>query len=302
VFPMVELDFYYILAVIPLVSVINFVPTIEADPNFAQFALSEEAFERGHWWTLFTHLFVHKNVQHVKSNIACIFSSGYPVFQDIGIAGLYGVFLSSGVLAGLNRKGRELQVEAHVEAAIPRAPEKMGDIPVPEQVQDVWNSARQFLTRKTAPVIFRRAEAVGASGAACGLMGYGLTVALERLLLIVRNEYRRTGSATSNLVLSNGGPTRTALEATICILNVAQCGSFLWNEWQLAIGKWSGTDHSGHLTGFGVGALMVIGVRAAQHWLRRPPSSSLREDPQDVRAESRPRRRYISSSGEIRDF
>eukprot|EP00747_Dinoflagellata_sp_TGD_P222630 gnl/TRDRNA2_/TRDRNA2_94333_c0_seq2.p1 gnl/TRDRNA2_/TRDRNA2_94333_c0~~gnl/TRDRNA2_/TRDRNA2_94333_c0_seq2.p1 ORF type:complete len:121 (+),score=10.88 gnl/TRDRNA2_/TRDRNA2_94333_c0_seq2:131-493(+) len=118
-------------------------------------------------------------------------------------------------------------------------------------------------------------EAFGASGAAAGLMGYGLGLVLERLwkhfvarqqrLEIVDGRLESRGRGRND----RGQPATSGDLAVLTgLVNVAQCGNFLMREWRSARGdeSWTGIDHVGHLTGFAAGVAVLIVGRLQREW------------------------------------
>jgi membrane associated rhomboid family serine protease len=76
------------------------------DQLFAWGSLSGQALQQGHWWTLFTHMFLHANWLHIGMNAATALSVSTPVALAMG-RGVVGflkfwvLFLLCGVAGGL---------------------------------------------------------------------------------------------------------------------------------------------------------------------------------------------------------
>lgn len=265
--------------------------------------LTEASIRKGRWWTLVSSMFVHMDTQHLMSNLEGLIVSGISVHRDLGCLGLYGVFFASGVTAGLNSRGRLRQAEAQLASSLGAAPEHIAGLAVPEGARNFWDSVRHGTARLAAPVVTEATQSLGASAGVCGLMGYGLAASVEQLWLQARDGMARTVS--TRRTISNGilyGDTGQLL-ALLCSpwLSLAQSGFFLINEWRLWAGKEgrTGTDHSGHLTGFGAGLAAFAAVRAARLISTRvcarrppPPDSGWRPERPVSRANSG--RRYIS--------
>lgn len=292
----------YAQALLPLVSVLFSIPTLEevaagrllmARPiavdlrEFAKdvkgFILTERALDNSAWPALLTHLFIHEDFKHLYSNVETLVVNGFTAYIELGALGLYAIFFASGAASGLNRRGRDLQVQAQIEGSIPRAPDYIGPMQMPERARDWWETLRQRTAEKAAPVLRKHQEAFGASGAACGLMGYGFGVALLKL-----GSTMQVGGAGDAVFFHredavelrgdlNAGAIRS-LGSLNTLLNLLQSCYFLFNEWRLATGEEGLTrvDHSGHLTGFATGvgfALLSHGVR----WLNKPEARWFRQ-------------------------
>lgn len=262
--------------------------------HYKNLVLSELALEEGRWWTLLSHAFVHQDLQHLFSNVQGMLTSGFTVFQDLGAFGLYGVFFTSAAASALNSWGRARQTRAQLEGSIPPLPEQLGPLWVPEGARELWDSLRASTARRAAPMLHARSEAYGASGAVCGLTGYGLGVSLLRLGSVAV-EWAATSSAAERM---REAPRRNrdVLGALVSCCSAVQSGYFLAQEWRLASGKdgMTGIDHAGHLTGFATGfalALLATGGR----WLHGPLMCLLRGE---GRA-SHLTRRYVNAHGEL---
>jgi len=274
----------YIFALAPLAAAICSVPTmaevtrgcaiwerplimhpLEFARHCHDLVLSEAALRNGRWWTLISYMFVHQDLDHLFGNLQTLAVSGLAVHRDAGTSGMYLVFLLSGLAAGANRRGRAIQAEAQLKSSIPRVPESVMSVTVPESARQVWDKFREKAAQVTAPVINKRMEAFGASGAAAGLMGYGLGLVVERLWRhVVSRQPRlvdgRLESRENDRRLSDNSGDLAVLTG---LVNVAQCGTFLMREWRSAKGDecWTGIDHVGHLTGFAAGVAMLLVCR-----------------------------------------
>lgn len=300
-------DFEYLLSALPLVFMLSVFPTIneawtgqlewqrplliaphEMARMIPDLALSESALRSGRWWTLLTHLCIHRDMDHLWGNLRCLAVNGYTVYRDWGALGMNGVFLLGGVFAGANGRGRAVQLETHLEARIPKAPEQLGPVQVPESARSLWDSVRKATARRAAPVVHTRVEACGASSAISSLMGYGFGVSLSELWLLAQRRDTSWDSALTN------SPFLFA-----SFFNLWKSFFFLHSEWRSMHGAegYTGVDHSGHLTGFITGTFLYVGKHAAtwvwRKWNRPPPRG------QAPRPPLRSGRRYISASGDI---
>ncbi|CAE8672115.1 unnamed protein product [Polarella glacialis] len=311
-----EHELEYLLWLSPLLGVLLAVPTLEEacsnvllwerpvliEPAavlrlYPDFVLTESSVKTGKWWTLLSHMFLHKDMGHLNSNLRGLLSNGLSAFSDLGVLGLYGVFLGSGVLSGLNSWGRGRQTEAQLQGSIPRAPERLGPVQVPERAREWWDSVRQGAARRAAPLVIARSEALGASGGVCGLMGYGLGDAVCRL-------WSYAGPRSFQQVV---GALEESLRAhqlpglLMSLLNIVSCGHFLAHEWKSARGDEgiTGTDHTGHLTGFAAGAAMAIATFCMRKRHRRSaPDEPVRHRQQEL-SWSRTSRRFVNADGEL---
>jgi len=249
--------------------------------------LTEAGIRKGKWWTLVSSMFVHMDMQHLLSNLEGLVVAGISVHRDLGCIGLYGVFFGSGVAAGLNSRGRLRQAEKQLASSLGPAPEHIAGLAVPEGARSLWDSMRHGTARLAAPVVAENTQSLGASAGVCGLMGYGLAASAEQLWLHAQSGAARTSFGSHGAVRI--GPHADASQLLDLLfspwLSLAQSGFFLLNEWRLWTGKEgrTGTDHSGHLTGFGAGLVAFAAVRAARlltSWFgarRHPPPDSGRQ-------------------------
>jgi membrane associated rhomboid family serine protease len=228
-------------------------------------------------------MFLHQGIGHLLANIQTLLFFGRDVHHDIGHTGLYGVFLLAGATAGANKWGRIMMTESQLEGSIPRAPERIGPLHVPSSAIAVWDKVRQQAAQYTAPLLHERIEAFGASGAACGLMGYSCMVGLNRLLLW---HHAEEPERNSNLEQSSANN----IDIPLSLASLVQCTHFLWNELRLLRGAEgrTGVDHAGHLTGFVIGIGSYVILRAVKRLYCVPPATEGHS------------RRYVDSFGELR--
>ena len=52
-------------------------------------------------WTVFSHLFVHDDYDHLYGNLMNAYDWGFPIYREFGAAGLYALFLTGGAIASL---------------------------------------------------------------------------------------------------------------------------------------------------------------------------------------------------------
>lgn len=307
-----SIDLDYVASILPLGLLLVAMPTVSeawigrlefqrpvlVEPHelahmMPDLALSESALRSGRWWTLVTHLCIHRDMDHLKSNLHCLLLNGYAVYRDWSALGLHGVFLLGGIIAGANRRGRAVQTESHLEARIPRAPEQVGPVQVPESARNFWDSVRTGFVRRAAPVVHTHTEAYGASSAISALMGYGFGASLSEMWRMAQDRDRSWETAWMDSPF---------LFASVCSLWKSFC--FLQSEWQSMQGAegYTGVDHSGHLTGFVSGSLLYVGRHAGpwlwRRWIRRPRGRRSYPLPSQRRTGTG---RYISASGQIMD-
>lgn len=263
----------YAQAVAPLVVVLVGLPTLEevaagellppgerrpvfVEPlvfakHVKQLVLTERNLDMQMWSSLFTHILVHADFRHLAGNIETLVLNGVSAYFELGVLGFYAVFFCCGAASGLNRRGRELQTQAQLEGSIPCLPESIGPLTVPEGAREHWEWLRQRTAQKAAPVLHKRVEAFGASGATSGLMGYGFGAAVLNIFAAVQ----APEGARAEI--------RAGLDSSLTLLNLLQSGRFLFNEWRLAAGDEGLTwiDHSAHLTGFAAGAGLALAAR-----------------------------------------
>lgn len=292
--------FEYIFAVSPLLLTLFAVPTVEeaisgsltlerpvlcgsaaVAANYKDLVLTEAGLQDGRWWTLVTHMFLHKDVDHLLANLRALLINGYSTFRDSGSLGLYGVFFCAGAVSGLNRRGRLFQATAQLEASIPRAPERLGPLKVPEKARDAWDSLRQGTARRAAPIIHANSQSFGASGGAAGLLGYGVGTAVLKLGFRAA-DWRRS---ERDVLISD-------VNALMTLVSIVQCGSFLIEEWRAAVGEkgFTSVDHAGHLTGFATGILLATMVEFFR-WRSRTHELTRRAPPG---------RRFVAANGDLR--
>merc|ERR1711972_53999 len=171
-------------------------------------------------------MFLHQGLDHPFANMQTILFFGKDVHQEIGSVGLYGLFLVAGVAAGANKRGRAAMTESQLHGSIPRVPDSIGPVSVPEGAIAAWDWSRQKLAHYTAPIVQERIEAFGASGAACGLMGYSFMTALSRFL------HMYAGTHLDQNLFSQHNSANN-LDLALSLASVAQCSHFFFNEWRL---------------------------------------------------------------------
>lgn len=276
-----EFEPEYILAVAPLAGALCMFPTlaeaergellwhrpmllspVELRQHRNDLVLSEAGLRLGQWWKLITYIFVHNDSDHLFANLQSILIMGLSVFQDVGALGMYAVFFLGGVASGANRWGRAWQAEAQLVGSIPRAPEHLGPVPVPELARGIWDSFRQSAARCTAPAIHEFSQTLGASGAACALMGYTIAVAVERLYSCLFDEWGRNTNSAQRTTTTQ----QSRFNLMSSIANLVVCSNFLMREWKSFKGDegFTAISHVGHLTGFGAGVTAFLVVRVAR--------------------------------------
>ncbi|CAE7694471.1 unnamed protein product [Symbiodinium microadriaticum] len=102
--------------------------------------LNKPALQSGEWWRAVTHMFVHKDMDHLLQNLRGMLANGFVAFSEFGWQGPYGVFFCSGILAGLNTPGRAFQTEAQLEGSLPRVPDRLGPVAIPETARGWWDA------------------------------------------------------------------------------------------------------------------------------------------------------------------
>jgi membrane associated rhomboid family serine protease len=50
---------------------------LDANALVDHFVYSEEALKAGRWWTSFTYMFTHRDLEHMKGNLLSLSSIGY---------------------------------------------------------------------------------------------------------------------------------------------------------------------------------------------------------------------------------
>lgn len=315
-----DLQAGYVGAVIPILTALVAVPTLqevargellwlrpvlitplELGRNIRQFVLTERGLHEGHWWTILSHVFLHEDFDHLLANTQGVLTSGLQAFAQLGHCGLYGVFFCGSSASALNKWGRACQTEAQLVGAIPRAPGKVGFIPVPESVQNVWNDVREG-ARRAAPVLHSKVESYGASGGVCGLMGYGFGSIIFQMAQAFIDPTSNNDEEETRL-LNDIFPN--ALTMIINCLNLWQSGQFLVKEWRCLRGEdgLTGIDHSGHLTGFAVGSVAALIARLCGLVSKDDPRGPRNRRPGSGRSFSfhphGSRNRYINASGEV---
>eukprot|EP00930_Biecheleria_cincta_P097059 TRINITY_DN88794_c0_g1_i1.p1 TRINITY_DN88794_c0_g1~~TRINITY_DN88794_c0_g1_i1.p1 ORF type:complete len:305 (-),score=24.75 TRINITY_DN88794_c0_g1_i1:172-1086(-) len=269
----------YLVSLAPLLALLSSIPTVEeacigslkwARPvlvqpsellaHYHEVVLSKKSLQQHKWWTLLTYMFIHKDLDHLLSNLRSLLTNGWITFHGLGPLGTHAVFLASGALAGLNNWGRSLQAKSQIESSIPRAPERIGPMSVPEGARKWWDSVRQGTAKHAAPIVNARTEALGASGGVCGLMGYGLGATVCQLIQWSFLQRDTDGARRDRDRMPTIERLSLNADLLVSVHNAIQCGCFLVEEWRSARGEsgLTGVDHSGHLTGFVAGAALAI--------------------------------------------
>merc|ERR1719296_165631 len=132
-------------------------------------------------WRILTHAFVHQDFDHLRNNAMGILEHGFWVYTDGGVGRLYAAFLCGVAACGANDRGRERQTQAMLEGSLPRVPESIGPLQVPEGARDSWQWLRGKTAMHVAPLVHRSSSASGASGGVAALLGYSFVTALLKL-------------------------------------------------------------------------------------------------------------------------
>lgn len=90
-----------LLFILALVNLVAFAaPWFAGAPSQDQAGmLSIQGLKGGQWWTVFTHLFVHKDWIHVISNVVVLFLAGRRVLADTGPRHFLYIYFGSGLVA-----------------------------------------------------------------------------------------------------------------------------------------------------------------------------------------------------------
>lgn len=312
----------YLTAVLPLVAALLALPTLteaqqgelvwprpvlleprELWRRHRELALTEASLREGRWWTLLSSMFLHQDEAHLTGNVASLLASGPDVHRHVGSAGLYVVFFMTGAIAGANRWGRLRQLEAQLVGSCPRVPPSISAW-MPERLRSAVDAGIAKVAKSSAPLLAEYAADIGAyigaSGGVCGVRGFSLGLALERLFDAAGAGLQQ--SATTDLSLQR---STSDLFAALLALD---CAHFVAREWRLLTGQegLTGVGHAGHLTGFAAGMGLLAALRLAQRLVaasQRPP------DPPDsgpawawpnISSEAqRLGQRYVDSSGNL---
>ncbi|CAJ1411458.1 unnamed protein product [Effrenium voratum] len=225
----------------------------DALPTLRRCVLTKSTLEQGEWWRLFTYMFVHRDWEHVWTNIGGLLCNGFAAFTQFGHISTYGVFLLSGLLAGTNSWGRAYQTKAQLQASVADLPQSFGPVRVPNLLRECWASTKQATANWTAPRLSGRTDIYGASGGVCGLMGFNLGLWAHRV-------WRHLRADAESFQLRNVAPSFATLATAL------QSASFLAQEWRSLHGDagFTGVDHAGHLTGFAVGLVCAVAAVVLQ--------------------------------------
>mmetsp|Transcript_43686 Transcript_43686/g.120939 ORF Transcript_43686/g.120939 Transcript_43686/m.120939 type:complete len:307 (-) Transcript_43686:145-1065(-) len=292
----------YVLALVPLVLALLAVPTLEEakrgellwprpvvlEPGEVwraqrQMSLTDAGLRQGRWWTLVSYMFLHQDEAHLIGNLMTLGASGREVYRAVGGLGLYGVFLLTGVAAGANRWGRIHQMEAQLVGSTPQIPKSLDDW-LPDRLRSAVGEGIARIAKSSAPIVSELAADLGASGGACGVMGFSFGLAIECLVLGLTH-----------------GSKRTPINNGFACLVLLDSGRFLAMEWKQLCGEdgLTGVGHAAHLTGFAAG-LGLLGIfRGLELLASAFPSPSDRPG-RDSPRERRQGRRYVDDLGNLR--
>ena len=81
--------------------------TASCDPRLTSFKYvmsmltydEESVVEKGEFYRVFTHLWVHVSYEHLCNNLLSAYNVGYPVYTEYGAIGMYSVFILGGMSA-----------------------------------------------------------------------------------------------------------------------------------------------------------------------------------------------------------
>lgn len=139
-----------------------------------------------------TYILVHADFSHMLSNLKAIVSFGYPVYNQMGQAGLLLVYLLGGVAAiwpsPLHNQSVTQRAEVIEDTLMDWIPE-FARSALPDAVQKHARRASSYIANKALDMVPR--IACGSSGAACALLGASLVFETHQLYRLLREIFPR---------------------------------------------------------------------------------------------------------------
>lgn len=251
--------------------VFSFSPDYHFDPKFVRSLLLDKSTQQNSWGinhTNFTHLFVHKDYNHLINNLFGTVFLGWNVYLENGGIFLYSVYLIGGVFASL-------PMMTNFTAYLSK-PFQPGE----DREQSLWNnlligngSLSDYVGKivKTLGIDMKYLSC-GSSGAVAALLGSDVASSIIRILRLCQKYYSKTRSKNSffeNDLISD------SLTIFSCFAKFYFVYDFLSSEFRasefqkksqdysssflgrIGLYRQDLVDHQAHLQGFTVGFVLT---------------------------------------------
>jgi membrane associated rhomboid family serine protease len=229
---------------------------------------------------IITHMFVHSDTKHLLNNIDAILYSGYPVFREFGIRGLYTTFLLGGISAIIPSPLYDIQKDGNVSkleklvslqdspisSVVPKSILSWFDKPLKEVAKGVGNAYYKITSFYMC----------GSSGGSCALIGCDLIFVIRDSFKLVTKAYKSYQISNNNNGninrLNNRDENRLSNREKFLLLQYGLCTiktlSYFTKELNMVYGNGTSgvffdtINHAAHLQGslFGMAFGVVFGV------------------------------------------
>lgn len=207
---------------------------------------------RNQWWTVVTHMFVHRNPDHLIKNVISMIPAGLAVSTNYGILATYFVFFGGGMFAALQSRDYQNQQVLSKQLALPFS-----------QTNDAIKAIEKFLdqsVRRVAPLLGTYFTSyIGCSSGVAALEGMNVMIWLEQNVFNVVFPNHDSSYEPSH---GSSSPIGASLSMMSFLMYYAE------ELYHMSSGTRSDVDHAGHLAGlcFGLGC---FGVAKTISYLKR---------------------------------
>lgn len=182
--------------------------------------------------TVLTHLFVHATYTQLLGNLTQVLLLAWPVYRAVGTPGVYGVFVSGGVIGSAN---------------VQQLLQREQSLAVVEHEQDLLTWASSVASVVIQDVLSLMPVCAGSSGAVYALYGCNLLLSVQQMVIELTS------------------PTPRPLQMAKHALSLWACGTMVMHEISLAelpeglkrVSPKRITGQTAHLRGCAVGAVMM---------------------------------------------
>lgn len=245
--------------------------SVDLDPVFLRnnFVYLGSDFADGRYHTIITHMFLHRDYDHLLANVVGLLLSGWSVYREFGSGALYGTYFGGGIVATLYNEGRLIQLSramsGRVSKVVKGVPEKLTDLDVPYEMVEKAHEASKWIERTAekmatlvAPYILPSIGFMGCSAGVSAVMGINLCLSLERLFRgLFRKGKKRKGEGRRRLI---------NLACDITTVNM-KLKPWRYEYDMYRKGSWD-TDHAGHLSGLATGVACYAMFRLGGYYWR----------------------------------
>jgi membrane associated rhomboid family serine protease len=217
-------------------------------------------------YRLITHMFVHKDYQHMINNVISLIVSGSPIFLEFGYTYFYFIFIAGGITASLP----VYRAVENAQQAYKQEKLTFGSLNNSSSVIEVFNQGIRKVASKIAAVvgIDRKFICCGSSGGVCAIMGASFVVQCKRSVTMFTRLYKIVSEGNSS---NNPQMGKELIDIGMSLLSFSSTLKFLLEEYSLFRKQdWSDVwsffsssnvdlvNHEAHLQGFLFGAMVTL--------------------------------------------